>query len=175
LNDALIQQEALPTHPISYIHTLFDKAERILQQHRLEDPDLYRIVEEKKLISSKKFNDTKEMAPLAFISQVDDKGKAPKSRESIYFKQHEQKQLKMTIASNQKLIHGNIVETQSEIIPRTQARNIKQPHHNIGAITADRADQLEAQIKAWRSVLPVLIKRFAKISDPRRANSVKHK
>jgi len=31
------------------------------------------------------------------------------------------------------------------------------------------------QIKAWRSMLPILIRKFSRIQDPRRAKSVKHK
>ena len=45
---------------------------------------------------------------------------------------------------------------------------------SVEEMTADRADKLSSQIQAWRSVLPILIKRFSKIHDPRRAKSVKH-
>ncbi len=41
-------------------------------------------------------------------------------------------------------------------------------------MTADRSDKLSSQIQAWLSILPILIKRFSKIHDPRRAKSVKH-
>ena len=83
--------------------------------------------------------------------------------------------MKATIEASHQLIHGHHTETQSLIVPRTQARNAKQPHGSIEEMTADRADKLSSQIQAWRSILPILIRRLSKIHDPRRAKSVKHK
>ena len=37
----------------------------------------------------------------------------------------------------------------SLIAPRTQARNVKQPHCSVEETTAERADKLSAQIQAW--------------------------
>ena len=51
MNDAQIQREMEhPAKHTSYIHELFDRAEEILHRHRQENPDLYRIVEERKII-----------------------------------------------------------------------------------------------------------------------------
>ena len=61
------------------------------------------------------------------------------------------------------------------IVPRTKARNAKQHYVSVETMKMDREDKLSEQIKAWRSILPILIKRFAKIVDPRRAKNVKHK
>ena len=50
MNDVLLQEIEHPSKHTSYIHELFDKAEGILHQHRHENPDLYRMVEEQKII-----------------------------------------------------------------------------------------------------------------------------
>jgi len=99
----------------------------------------------------------------------------PKFKESIYFRQSKQTELKAKIEASHQLIHEHHIETQSLIAPRTQARNAKQSYRSIEEMAADRSDKLSSQIQAWRSVLPILIKRFSKIHDPRRAQSVKHK
>ena len=108
-------------------------------------------------------------------SQEVDNASVPKLIESIYFKQSKQTELKAKIEASHQLIHEHHIETQSLIVPRTQARNTKQSYCSIEEMTADRSDKLSSQIQAWRSVLPILIKRFSKIHDPRRAKSVKHK
>lgn len=174
MNDMLLQQEAdhSAKHP-SYIHELFDRAEGILHQHRQDNPDLYQMIEERKII--KEANEKKTMTPLIRACKEKSNASVLELIESIYFKQSKQTQLKARIEASHQLIHEHHVETQSLIAPRTQARNVKQAHCSIEELTADRADKLSSQIQAWRSVLPILIRRFSKIHDPRRAKSVKHK
>lgn len=62
----------------------------------------------------------------------------------------------------------------AEIIPRTQADNRKYAYNTIEEERHFRGDVTAAQIHAWRSLLPTLIKRFSRIPDPRRTKSVKH-
>ena len=64
---------------------------------------------------------------------------------------------------------------QSLIAPRTEACNRKQSCVSSEDETFERSEKLSVQIQAWRSLLPVLIRQFAKIRDPRRAKSIKHK
>ncbi|MEO9206370.1 MAG: hypothetical protein ABI296_11780, partial [Gammaproteobacteria bacterium] len=56
MNDALLQKQVVeqPSNGKSYIHELFDKAEGILLNHRHENPDLYRMIEEQKIIKEAK-------------------------------------------------------------------------------------------------------------------------
>ena len=171
MTDVLLQEIERPSKHTSYIHQLIDKAEGILHKHRHDNPDLYRMVEEQKVIKEAK----EAMTPLTMISQAVNTASVPKLIESIYFKQSKQTELKAKIEASHQLIHEHHVETQSLIVPRTQARNAKQSYCSIEEMTADRSDKLSSQIQAWRSVLPILIKRFSKIHDPRRAKSVKHK
>jgi len=173
MNEASSQEIVQPPKHLSYIHTLFDKAEGILNQHRLENPDLYRIVEERKLIQEAN-EKKKAVTPLA-MAPTEVNATVPKLIESIYFKQFKQKELKEKIEARYQVIHEHHIETQSLIVPRTQARNAKQMHCSVEEMTTDRADKLSSQIQAWRSVLPILIRRFSKIHDPRRAKSIKHK
>ncbi|HEY4831997.1 MAG TPA: transposase family protein [Waddliaceae bacterium] len=169
MNDVLLQEVEHPSKHTSYIHELLDKVEGILHQHRYENPDLYRMVEERKIIK-----EAKKTPPLPMTSQPVNTASVPKLIESIYFRQSKQTELKKKIEASHQLIHEHHIETQSLIVPRTQARNAKQSYCSIEEITADRSDKLSSQIQAWRSVLPILIRRFKKIHDPRRAKSVKH-
>src|SRR5437763_1768665 len=82
---------------------------------------------------------SKVTPPTLAPSQAENKISAPRLLESIYFKQHKQDELKCKIMSNQRVIREHIVTTQSVINPRTQARNIKQPHESIESMMSDRA------------------------------------
>jgi hypothetical protein len=95
--------------------------------------------------------------------------------EIIAYRQSAQTKLKEKIEASHQLIHEHHVEAQYLIVPHTQARNAKQPHGSIEEMIADRTDKLSSQTQAWRSILPILIRRFSKIHDPRRAKIVKHK
>jgi len=155
--------------PTSYIDELFNKIEKILHDHRQNDPDLYRIIEEKKLLKAATQAAALERPVVAVANACDSKPIQP-----LYYKQYEQNQLKKKIIANQNLIHEQVLATQSMIIPRTKASNAKQPYVSVEEMKADRETKLSSQIQAWRSILPTLLKRFAKIPDPRRAKSVKH-
>lgn len=157
--------------PASYVSELLDKIEKILHDHRQNDPALYRLIEEQKLIKAATQAVASEKRPAVAVANACDS----KRIEPLYFRQYEQTQLKKKIAANQNLIHEQVLATQSMIVSRTKARNAKQPYVSVEEMKTDRETKLSSQIQAWRSVLPTLIKRFAKIPDPRRAKSVKHK
>jgi hypothetical protein len=179
MNDVLPQEVdhpvvEYPANHMSYPDELFGRADAIFRQHRLEDPDLYQMIEQQKAIKEAK--EKKAITHQAAISQeIANAPKLPQLEESIYFKQFKQKELIAEIRASHQIIHEHHIDTQSLIVPRTQARNIKQPYSSIEEMTADRADTLSSQIQAWRSILPIIINRFSKIHDPRRAKSVKHK
>jgi len=167
MNDTLPQQEAdLQSKFTSYLETLFDKAEGILQKHRHDNPDLYKIIQERKII--KEENKKNKMLASRMPSRAIENANAPALTESIYFKKFKQEQLKTKIAVSHQLIHEQHIATQSLIVPRTQARNVKQEHNNLQDMIDDRADKLSSQIQAWRNVLPILIRRFSKIRSKTR-------
>ena len=67
----------------------------------LENLDLYRMVEERKVILLKEANEAKAMVPLpTMTSHGVDKVSVTKLVESIYFKQNKQDRLKSKIALN---------------------------------------------------------------------------
>ena len=84
-------------------------------------------------------------------------------------------ELKQKIANGHQKIHETIVAANATIDHRTQANNRKSAYNTIDEERTARADITEAQIKAWRALLPTLIKKFSRIPDPRRVTSVKHK
>jgi len=79
------------------------------------------------------------------------------------------------ILISQKQVRENIETTNSKIINRTQAKNRKSSDATLAEEQFSRENIMSEQIKAWRSILPVLIKKFSRIPDPRRTKSVKHK
>lgn len=171
MTDVALLENEQSSSTTSYVSALLDKMEKIIHEHREKDPDLYRMVEENKLIKAAKQAAMVKLKPVvAAVANA-----CGLKQEALYFKQYEQKQLKQKIATNQNLIHEQVLATQAVIVPRTKARNAKQAYISVEAMKTDREDKLSEQIKAWRSMLPILIKRFAKISDPRCAKSVKHK
>lgn len=168
--DVHLLENEQPSNTTSYVNELLDKMERILHEHRQKDPDLYRLAEEQRLIKVVKQDTIIEVKPDVAIANA-----RSQKEEPLYFKQWQQKELKQKIVANQTLIRDEVFATQSMIVPRTKARNVKQPYASIETMKMDREDKLSEQIKAWRSILPILIKRFSKIADPRRAKRVKHK
>ena len=88
---------------------------------------------------------------------------------------NERKELKQKIASNHNLIRAEIKANHVEKIYRTQACNRKVSHACVEDDRAERADLMSQQIKVWRSLLPNILRRFAKIKDPRQPGKLKHK
>ncbi len=83
--------------------------------------------------------------------------------------------LKTTIRENHKEIHQRVVDLNATINPRTQAHNRKSAYTSIEEEHDFRSDIVAEQIRAWRCLLPTLIKKLSRIPDPRRTKSVKHK
>lgn len=84
-------------------------------------------------------------------------------------------QLRAKIRENQTLIRELSTEGNINISPRTQACNRKCTETTITEAKAVRADVLTKQLRAWRSILPGLIKRLSCIKDPRHPDKIKHK
>ena len=83
--------------------------------------------------------------------------------------------MKAKIQESHREIQQRIIATNSTITPRTQAHNRKCAYNTIEEERAVRADVISAQIRAWRSLLPTIIRQFSRIPDPRKTKSVKHK
>jgi len=159
---------------LSPINQLMDKWEHILQQHRAENPDLYRIVDLKK----KKATIT---TPSEVASEKDTPNKNTNAAATetaikpLLVKELRGTELRARIRESHCDIRQRLLGCDANIIPRTQAHNRKCATQSLEEERAFRADVVAAQIRAWRSMLPNLIRRFARIPDYRRATSVQHK
>lgn len=83
--------------------------------------------------------------------------------------------LKKKILISQKQMREKIELNNAKIIHRTDARNCKSPYATITDEQNARCDIMAQQIMAWRKLLPSLLKKFSRIPDPRRTQSIKHK
>lgn len=83
--------------------------------------------------------------------------------------------LKAKMREGYQQIAQSTAPQQALIHPRTQAHNRKSPYKNRKEEGDFRSDVVGEQIRVWRSLLPSLIRKFARIPDPRRAKSVSHK
>jgi hypothetical protein len=160
---------------IANINHLFNHSEQILHEHRLANPDLYRLLEERRAINEVIANAEKETPVLIPQLALYESNAQEERHEPLYFKRMAQKILKEKISASHQIIHAQHVATGAMVVPRTSARNAKQPHTTVEEACVDRAEKVSAQIQSWRAFLPTLIARFAKIQDPRRAKSIKHK
>jgi hypothetical protein len=158
--------------PRSPINGLLTQCEQILQEHRVENADLYAIIEAHRRRQPKQ---DKPSSATHLTEQQKEKPAEKTIKQSPYLQQQEKTQLKMKIRDSYRNIHERAMAQNALIIPRTQASNRKQPYASVEEETADRADKVAAQIQSWRSLLPTLIQRFSRIKDPRRAKSSKHK
>jgi hypothetical protein len=62
-----------------------------------------------------------------------------------------------------------------ENIHPTTLPNRKSPCETAEEELAARQEAVEAQLKAWRGILPTILAKFARIKDPRRPGSIRHK
>jgi len=83
-------------------------------------------------------------------------------------------ELKNRIRAGHQQIRESVAAHQATIVRRTQAHNRKCPFQSIDEEQACRSDLLHDQINTWRKVLPDLMRRFAKIPDPRQPGCIEH-
>ena len=68
--DAHLLENEQPSNTTSYVNELLDKMERILHEHRQQNPDLYRLAEEQKLIKAAKQAAIIEAKPVVTIADT---------------------------------------------------------------------------------------------------------
>lgn len=161
------------TNQESYCTQLLDEAEEILRQHRVDEPELYRMLDLKKKLA------VKSESTESITDQANSDGdihidELIPSRFSLEGELRGA-ELRRRIQTSHQVIRQYKVTLNADIIPRTQVSNKKCSQQTVKEEQDYRADIVSEQIRVWRSLLPQLIKRFSKIRDPRNANSVKHK
>jgi len=62
-----------------------------------------------------------------------------------------------------------------EVPTRPSIANRKCPYKNVEEEKAGRLEAVSQQVKVYRAMFPVLLKRFSKIADPRNPRKIKHK
>ena len=151
--------------------SLAQKCEQMIQLYWDENPELYQLVQQKKQaqandLPQKPAPSEQEIAPVSTAEIV-----IP----PILTQPLRGAELRALIQESYREIRQHVLVLNADIVPRTQASNKKSEHQSLEEEQAFRAEVVAAQIQSWRSLLPKLIRKFSKISDVRRAKSVKHK
>lgn len=92
----------------------------------------------------------------------------------ISLRQEKRNKLVSSIANGQRALRQEAIEQGNLVPPRTQAANVK-IFKTLEEEKQFRLEIVEATLATWKQVLPQVIADFAKVPDPRRAKSVKHK
>ncbi len=167
----------------------------MMTQYWNENPDLLEAVKEKKetakIIAELWKGFPKQPAPLLFpkIVVAQPKDAKPSLTErtlSALDRLNQLKQspllqwgwvdnLKNKINTGHKKIHENIVANYGEITHRTNAHNRKCTFQSVEEEKGYRANLLQDQIRAWKKLLPSLLRKFSQIPDPRKPGRITHK
>jgi len=153
----------------SYIDHLYNKMDAIYTKHRLENPDLYDLIERRKIERNKKAETETATPDLSKIVEILHQCLATPAEEL------RGAALRAKSRESHAEIREHLATLNAEIIPRTQAHNRKCATQTIEEEIAHREEIITDQIRAWRSLLPSLIRKFSKIPDYRRVTHVKHK
>ncbi len=153
----------------SYIDHLFNKMAGIYKKHRLENPDLYDLIERRKIERNKKAATETVPPDLSKIVEA--------LRQCLATPAEELRGAVLRAKSRESHaeIREHLATLNAEIIPRTQAYNRKCATQTIEEEITHREEVIADQIRIWRSTLPLLIRKFSKIPDYRRVTHVKHK
>lgn len=172
---------------------LFNKAKNLLDNFWKNNPDLYKIIQRKKELKVKREeaeleNDQTPQQPYPAACQQ--QGDEPliltdrtmsalqrliEVKQSPMLQWKYRDELKSKIRTNHRKIRNNIVENNGQINHRTAAHNRKCTFESVKKEQQYRAELLEDQIKVWRRVLPSIVRKFAKIPDPRNPLLIRHK
>lgn len=174
---------------------LVNECREMMTHYWQENPDLQQIVEEKKetarIIAKLWEGFSERPAPPLFpdpvappsekatpsvtertVSALDRLGQL---KQSPMLQWHWASELKNKIQEGQEKIHEPIVNNQAEINHRTQAHNRKCTFQSLEEERDCRANLLKEQINVWKKLLPSLLKKFARIPDPRNPGTITHK
>ena len=162
--------KASSENTLSYLEELLNRYETVLHQHRLDNPDLYQLIEQHRQAANK------VEPPLSALNSADTHIDPPlqSSNDTSLQGPLRGKALRQKIHASHRIIRERVVAMDADTIPRTQAYNRKSPHTTIEGERECREDVLAAQIRAWRSVLPDIIRKFARIPDYRSPSRIKH-
>ena len=144
----------------------------MMDQYWGDYPDLYQTIQ------NKKKNNTEEKREAV----IDNKEKMeppistePTALKKLFNPPLRGAALRQKCYDNHCQIRQRVLATGSEITPRTQAHNRKCDHKTIEEARDFRGEVVQAQLRAWRCILPLLLRRFSKLPDYRQVSKIKHK
>ena len=155
----------------TYIDELMDTCESIAQRHREENADLYALIERQRELPCKReiiASLEKQQAEKTSVKPPEP-APAPLLGTTLLRGQV----LRDKIRASYRTIR-EALPADSVIVPRTAAHNRKSAHETIDEERHYREEILAAQLQTWRSILPDLIRKFARIPDPRRTTHITH-
>ena len=159
----------IPLNPLPPLYEKFDQCIEMIQNYWDENPDLYRIVQLQKQEAELTRQNTKNTTSKSTIA-------ADRKTDTLFNQPLRGAKLRAKMQESHKAIHERVSALNAEITPRTQAHNRKSDYQSLAEEQNFRSEVVGAQIKAWRSLLPMLIKRFSRIprlSDVQAAQNIK--
>ena len=153
INPALIQSDPI-----------LKKVNDMMEQYWQDYPDLYQCIQAKRIAEAEKATAADVSVQAATPQPVESK-----PSDKIWDPPLSGASLRQKCYDSHRQIRQSILETGSEIIPRTQAHNRKCDHKNLEAEQAFRGEVVQEQLRAWRRLLPQLLRRFSKLPDYRQA------
>ncbi len=151
-----------------YFDEAFKKCQVMMDAYWQQHPDLFKIIQQKRQESAA--NDSHQESD-SIATKNQDTQREPQPLMGPL----RDVALRAKIRESYEKIHQRTLTWNADIVPLTQAHNRKSPYQSVDEEREYRAEVVSAQLKAWRSLLPNLIRRFSKLPDPRRTQSVKHK
>jgi hypothetical protein len=159
-----------PVFPVSFLDDKIRECEQQIQEYWRQNPDLYQIVQRKKQAAS-----LVNLPVVLVKNQTQTITTDNEPQLSLLTRVLRGAPLREKMRANQGIIRERILAMNADIIPRTAASNRKSSYTTLDEEREHREDITAAQIQAWRSQLPKLIREFSRIPDHRRAKSITHK
>jgi hypothetical protein len=167
-----------PSQASSLMDEMLIKCSQMMQAYWEQNPDLFNIVQKNKQQAETAKANQPNITDQDHARAVSD-NTVPDDQHSCLLPMIEMplhgKALREKIHASNLQIHQQALEAGALISPRIQAHNRKSAAQSLDEERDFRADIVSEQIRAWRSILPNVIRKFSKIPDYRRVSSVKHK
>lgn len=167
-----VEPKAAPQSATSHLDGALSQCEMHIQHYWADYPDLYQLVDLRK---KNRLAKNSTVISSEQTHQPNERVTAETKAKSIRARPLRGAALRARIRESHQTIRQRVLALDADIVPRIQAHNRKSAFTTIDEERDFRSELVAAQVRAWRSLLPHLIRRFSRIPDPRRANSVKHK
>ena len=143
----------------SAIHVLFDTCQRILNQHRADNPDIYRLVDLKKqqAVTSKQSVSPIDSNPVIPAPE-------PKTQSFIFSTPLRGPELRAKMRISHHEVRQKVLATHADVVPRTQAHNRKCTYSSWEDEKNFRSDVVAAQVRALAKHTTMISQAFLQAS-----------